>query len=436
MNKGTWTEITADLQEYSDVYVRLRYNGSTAVRAVDDISITEGGKKKATVSIAATQLVIGGTATVTTNGPAVTLTTSAESIASVSGNTVTAEGVGTATITATWSEDENYQAGSKEFTVTVKRVDGLSEANAFTVAEARAMIDEGADAGATYFVKGIITKIDSYNSTYSSITYWISDDGITTNQFEIYGGLGYNGNSTTGKKAFTGTDNLQLGNTVVVKGELAKFGATYELNKNNELVSMTYNRATTAGKWGTICLPYNAIVEGAKIYSLAGKETKDGLLTSLVFDEETSIEAGVPYAFKATGTELKATYTNSDYEDASDWYGFYGTYEGVDAGDFTVNAGNLYLMTADKVVNANPANSSVGANRAYFDMANVTEYDPSSPVKGIRLGFDGTETPTGITELTKKTELTEGAIYNLAGQRVNSLQRGINIVNGKKVLVK
>ena len=43
---------------------------------------------------------------------------------------------------------------------------------------------------------------------------------------------------------------------------------------------------------------------------------------------------------------------------------------------------------------------------------------------------------TSIMELTEKTEATEGVIYNLAGQRLNSLQRGINIIGGKKVLVK
>jgi hypothetical protein len=31
---------------------------------------------------------------------------------------------------------------------------------------------------------------------------------------------------------------------------------------------------------------------------------------------------------------------------------------------------------------------------------------------------------------------SEPVIYNLSGQRLNSLQKGINIVNGKKVLVK
>ena len=38
--KGEWQEFTADLSAYKNVYVRLYYTGSTAIRAVDDIELT------------------------------------------------------------------------------------------------------------------------------------------------------------------------------------------------------------------------------------------------------------------------------------------------------------------------------------------------------------------------------------------------------------
>ena len=41
MTAGSWEKFSADLSSYSNVYVRLYYNGSTAVRTVDDISLTE-----------------------------------------------------------------------------------------------------------------------------------------------------------------------------------------------------------------------------------------------------------------------------------------------------------------------------------------------------------------------------------------------------------
>ena len=44
------------------------------------------------------------------------------------------------------------------------------------------------------------------------------------------------------------------------------------------------------------------------------------------------------------------------------------------------------------------------------------------------------EDADGIRSLTPALSEGEGAIYNLAGQRLNKMQKGINIVNGKKVL--
>jgi len=39
-------------------------------------------------------------------------------------------------------------------------------------------------------------------------------------------------------------------------------------------------------------------------------------------------------------------------------------------------------------------------------------------------------------EVKNKKDEERGHIYNLQGQRLNSLQRGLNIVNGRKVYVK
>lgn len=40
MSKGEWVEFTANLSSYSNVYVRIYYSGSTAVRNIDDVSLT------------------------------------------------------------------------------------------------------------------------------------------------------------------------------------------------------------------------------------------------------------------------------------------------------------------------------------------------------------------------------------------------------------
>jgi hypothetical protein len=47
-----------------------------------------------------------------------------------------------------------------------------------------------------------------------------------------------------------------------------------------------------------------------------------------------------------------------------------------------------------------------------------------------------TDDPTGITTIDNGQQTTDNKIYNLAGQRLNKKQKGINIVGGKKVIGK
>ena len=63
------------------------------------------------------------------------------------------------------------------------------------------------------------------------------------------------------------------------------------------------------------------------------------------------------------------------------------------------------------------------------------EYTPSSgsgEIKGFTFVFD--EDATSIQAINNGQQTTDGAIYNLAGQRLQKMQKGINIINGKKVL--
>ena len=40
VTRGTWYEVTRDLSSYSDVYVQIQYVGTTAVRTIDDVTLT------------------------------------------------------------------------------------------------------------------------------------------------------------------------------------------------------------------------------------------------------------------------------------------------------------------------------------------------------------------------------------------------------------
>ncbi len=110
----------------------------------------------------------------------------------------------------------------------------------YTVAEAKAVID-GLNGGTkdNQYVAGIISQIDSYSSQYHSITYWISADGTTTNQLEVYSGKGLNSAN------FSAVTDLELGDEVVVTGTLKKYNDVYEFDKNNYLYSLS--RKASAG---------------------------------------------------------------------------------------------------------------------------------------------------------------------------------------------
>ncbi len=131
---------------------------------------------------------------------------------------------------------------------------------AYTVAKAKELIDAGKGLATQVYVKGkVSTASTSLNETYGSLNYYISDDGTTDNEFEIYGGLSFNG------EKFTSVDDIKVGDEVVVYGTLTKYGTTYELNKNNVLISKN-GETTNISK-----VAVDAATENAPVYNLAGQ---------------------------------------------------------------------------------------------------------------------------------------------------------------------
>lgn len=101
-------------------------------------------------------------------------------------------------------------------------------ATAYTVTEARAIIDKGLGLDHELYGKGTIKSIKGYyNNKY--ITYNITDG---ENDLTVYNGLGLE------KAAFGAKTDLNIGDQVVVYGKLVKFSGTYEFNTDNYLISL------------------------------------------------------------------------------------------------------------------------------------------------------------------------------------------------------
>ncbi len=102
--------------------------------------------------------------------------------------------------------------------------------------------NEAAAAGSTaeVYVEGIVSSIKEISTSFGNATYYISEDGSTTNQFYIY-----RGNYLGGKK-FTSESQLKVGDKVVVKGSLMNYmGNSPQLGQGNQLVSI--NGSSTGG---------------------------------------------------------------------------------------------------------------------------------------------------------------------------------------------
>ena len=137
--------------------------------------------------------------------------------------TLSAEGVADVVVTFNQAANQSALPGTGEGT----------EASPYDVTRAYAVID-AANGGTVsgVYVKGIVTDVVSFNSTYNSLTYHISVDGTDTNKLQAYSG------KNLGDTNFASTGDLHAGDEVVICGDLKKYNTTYEFDKNNYIVSL------------------------------------------------------------------------------------------------------------------------------------------------------------------------------------------------------
>ncbi len=224
---------------YSDGPADTRDATSTIITVPSGfVSDLDGATNVAAGTLTAT--VVSGEVTLT--NPAIEWESTNTDVATVDGTgAVTLKATGKTTIKAKYVGDNDYQpsTGSYELTVVDSKAPG-TENNPYTVAQARAAIDAGTGVTGVY-VTGIVSKIVTpYNSQYGNITYDISADGTTSSaQLEAYRGKSYNGDN------FTSADDIQVGDEVVLYGDLDYISNTYELKSNNQLVSLNRPISTT-----------------------------------------------------------------------------------------------------------------------------------------------------------------------------------------------
>ena len=175
----------------------------------------------------------------------------------------------------------------------------------------------------------------------------------------------------------------------------------------------------STNEWGTLCLPFDADVpSGLTAYRV---DSYSG--TTLNYVAVDHIDMNTPYILNGT----PGTYNFSGPSTPAGTY-TQGLLVGTTADDATIPAGSYILQ--------NQALNGFGFYRTDAERAAAQYHAYISLPAGATSAFFILDEATGIDHITPSTPIANGAIYNLQGQQLNSLQRGINIIGGKKVLVK
>ncbi len=106
-------------------------------------------------------------------------------------------------------------------------------ASPYNVAKALAIIKAGTYTTDEVYVSGIISQIDNIDTgSYGNSTYYISDDGKTPTQLEVFRGYSVNG------EKFKAADEIKVGDKVVVLGKLTLYKETPEFAQGSKIVSL------------------------------------------------------------------------------------------------------------------------------------------------------------------------------------------------------
>ena len=136
---------------------------------------------------------------------------------------------------------------------------------AYTVAKAFELIEAGEGLNAKVYVKGKISAITEVETEkFFNATYNISDNGTTEGQQLIV----FHGKYIGGAN-FESKDQINIGDEVIVYGQLVNFKGKYEINSNNQIYSI--NGATSAGV-KNITVDKNV---DAPAYNVAGQRVND-----------------------------------------------------------------------------------------------------------------------------------------------------------------
>jgi len=204
-------------------------------------------------------------------------------------------------------------------------------------------------------------------------------------------------------------------------------------------VNVTVKRTINANSWSTICLPFAmteaqckaAFGNDVQLGDFKGCDVDDDENIKVNFIGVPAIEKNHPYIilvskaiseFTADGVDVDPDVAEVKLDKKKkDYNSFIGTYTNgttLEDGTLFLNGNRFYYSTGKTVMKGFRGYFSLDAAGAYYESR-------------LLINFDGT---TGINSIANGT--TDGFIYTLGGQRVDTPKKGIYVKGGKKVIMK
>ena len=175
--------------------------------------------------------------------------------------------------------------------------------------------------------------------------------------------------------------------------------------------------------------------------ALVAEITDAGYATLFVEDVDLTVPEGVEaFAGVVDGKYLKLNAIEGAVaagepvvlKGAAGFYGFVPTTGATKATANDLMGAAEDVEAAGNYILAKPEGEPVGFYRASAGTIKAGKAYLGVAAPGVKAFLFDEDGATGINAVEKATE--NGPIYNIAGQRLNKMQKGINIVNGKKVL--
>jgi hypothetical protein len=290
-------------------------------------------------------------------------------------------------------------------------------------------------------------------ASYGDITLgWTNaDDRITASSY--YGTVAvadgqslYNGNEVL---SGTITDMSKLDGKTLMGVDVLQDAATNDvaalatrLDGKQTNVALSGRTLYKDDDWNTLCLPFavnsfaGTPLEGATVKELdATQSSLAGNTLTLKFKDATSIEAGKPYLVKwAAGTDIvnpvfqDVTINNAPTTVAFTGGSFVGTYSPVNITN--ENKNSILLLATGNRLGYSKGARTLGSCRAYFDTG-------ATLAREFVVDFGEGET-TALTLVNSEKRTVNSDIYDLQGRKLEGkpTQKGMYIVNGKKVVIK